>query len=154
MTEHPRPPVPTEERHLPEVDAGRLWAGGLATALVAALIVIVAAFVIQAFVTIPVVPPLGATHLGDMVTLAYALLAALAAIAATGLLHVLLVATPRPLLFFSWIVALTTVVAVVTPFLAAATRDSQLVTAAINLVVGIAILSLLNGVGLSAARRP
>jgi hypothetical protein len=153
MTEHRRPPLTTEHDRAPVVDAGRLWAGGVATALVSALVVVVGLFVVRAFAHTAVIPPFGAAEFGDSMTLAYAVTAAAAAIAATGLLHVLLVATPRPLLFFSWIVALTTVVSVVAPFLASTARTSELVTGAINLVVGIAILSLLNGVGHSASSR-
>ncbi|GAA5015178.1 DUF6069 family protein [Actinopolymorpha pittospori] len=153
MTEHRRPSLTTQHDRAPVVDAGRLWAGGVATALVSALVVVVGLVVVRAFAHISVVPPLSGAELGESTTLAYAVTAAVAAVAATGLLHVLLIAAPRPLLFFSWIVALTTVVGVVVPFLASANLTSELVTGAINLVVGIAVLSLLNGVGHGASSR-
>ena len=135
-----------------EIDAGRLWAGGLATALVAALVVVVGVFVARAFLNVPILAPRRASDFGDSSTFAYALFAAVSALAATGLLHGLLLGTPRPMEFFSWIVGLATVAAAVAPFLQGAPVESQAVSAAINLVVGIAILSLLNGVGRSSVR--
>jgi hypothetical protein len=80
--------------------------------------------------------------------------AAAAALLATGLLHALLLATPRPTEFFSWIVALATVAATVAPFLRPASLESRLVTGVINLIVGVAIMSLLASVGRSAVRVP
>ncbi|WP_020578990.1 DUF6069 family protein [Actinopolymorpha alba] len=138
----------------PQVDAARLWSGGLATALVAALVVVVGVFVSRAFLNVPVLAPRTASDLGDSSTFAYAVIAAVAALAATGLLHVLLLATPRPFQFFSWIVVLATVAAAVAPFLRSASQASQVVTGVINLVVGLAVLSLLNGVGRSSLRTP
>ncbi len=138
----------------PRIDAARLWSGGFATALVAALVVVVGVFVARAFLNVPILAPRAAGNFGDSTTFAYAMIAAAAALVATGLLHALLLATPRPVEFFSWIVALATVAAAVAPFLRGAALESQLVSAAINLVVGVAILSLLNGVGRSAVRMP
>jgi hypothetical protein len=92
------------------VDAGRLWTGGVATALVAALV-------------------------------------------ATGLLHLPLLSTPQPVQFFTWIIALATVAAALAPFLTNADLDEKVATAVIYLAIGVAIGSLLSGVGRSAARR-
>jgi 1,4-dihydroxy-2-naphthoate octaprenyltransferase len=39
-----------------------------------------------------------------------------AALAATAVMHLLLIATPRPRLFFAWIIGLATVIAVAYPF--------------------------------------
>ena len=138
----------------PDIDAARLWSGGFATALVAALVVVVGVFVARAFLNVPILAPRTASNFGDSTTFAYAMTAAAAALVGTGLLHALLLATPRPTEFFSWIAALATVAATVAPFLQPASLESRLVTAAINLVVGVAILSLLSGVGRSAVRFP
>jgi Family of unknown function (DUF6069) len=99
-----------------------------------------------------VLAPTEAGTLGGAGTWRLVGLAALAALVATGLLHLLLLSTPRPLRFFSWIVTLATVAAVLAPFLTDADLDEQLATAAVYLAVGIAIGSLLSGVGRSAVR--
>jgi hypothetical protein len=54
---------------------------------------------------------------GNASTFRLAGLAAGAALLATGLLHLLLVSTPRPGQFFTWIVALATIAAALAPFL-------------------------------------
>ena len=96
-------------RPVRSVDAGRLWTGGVATALVAALL-------------------------------------------ATGLLHLLLLSTPQPRRFFTWIITLATIAAALAPFLSGADLDEKVATSAITLVVGVAIGSLLSGVARSAVR--
>jgi hypothetical protein len=80
-------------------------------------------------------------------------LAALAALLATGLLHLLLLSTPRPLRFFTWIVALATIAAALAPFLTDADLDQKVATSLVYLAIGISIGSLLSGVGRSAIRR-
>jgi hypothetical protein len=135
----------------PRVNAAKLWAGGLATAFVAGLIIIVGVLITRGVFGIPVLAPEEAGHFGDATTGIYAMFAGLAAIAATALLHLLLVAAPSPLSFFGWIVALVTAVAAVTPFTQAAALSSQVATCVINLVCGLAIGSLLSGVGSTAS---
>jgi hypothetical protein len=134
------------------VDAGRLWTGGVATALVAALVALVGVLICRGLLDVPVLAPTDQGTLGDASTFRLAALAALAALLATGLLHLLLLSTPRPLRFFTWIVTLTTVAATLAPFLTDADLDEKVATAAIYLAVGIAIGSLLSGVGRSAMR--
>ena len=56
-------------------------------------------------------------------------LAALAALLATGLLHLLLLTTPRPGRFFSWIIGLATVIAAILPFMTDAQPSTQVATA-------------------------
>ena len=134
------------------VDAGRLWTGGVATALVAALVALVGVLICRGLLDVPVLAPTDKGTLGGASTFRLAVLAAVAALLATGLLHLLLVSTPRPLRFFSWIVALATVAAALAPFLTDADLDEKVATAAIYAAVGIAIGSLLSGVGRSAMR--
>ena len=136
------------------VNGGRLWAGGVATAIVAGLAVAAGVYIARDILSIPVLAPRAAGSLGNSVTAIYALLAVAAALAATALLHVLLLGAPRPLVFFGWIGALATLIAVAAPFSEMASLQSKLVTALINLVVGVAVISLLTGVGRSALRRP
>jgi hypothetical protein len=135
------------------VDAGRLWTGGIATALVAALVALVGVLLCRGLLDIPVLAPTDKGTLGNANTARLAVLAAVAALLATGLLHLLLLSTPRPLQFFTWIVALATIAAALAPFLTDADLDVKVATAAIYLAIGIAIGSLLSGVGRSAMRR-
>jgi len=72
--------------------------------------------------------------------------AALGAIIATGLAHLLVFTTPRPRAFFAWIVALATTVAVALPFAQNADLDAQIATAIVNLVIGISIMTLIGSV--------
>jgi hypothetical protein len=135
------------------VDAGRLWTGGLATALVAALIAVVGVLIARGLFGVPVLAPDQAGTLGDASTFRLAALAALAALVATGLLHLLLLSAPQPRRFFGWIVTLATVAAAILPFLTDADLDEQVATAAIYLAIGISIGSLLSGVARSATRQ-
>jgi hypothetical protein len=139
---------------LPAVlDAGRLWAGGVATALVAALIVVAGVYIARSILGIAVLAPAAAGGFGTAATAVYAIFAAAAALAATGLLHMLLLGAPRPMAFFGWITGLATVVAVVAPFGQSALLSSKVFTAIINLIAGVAVISLLSGVARSSVRR-
>ena len=80
-------------------------------------------------------------------------LAACVAIVATGLVYLLMLGTPQPHLFFSWIMALVTLAAVVYPFSTGAPVAQKAATAIVNLVIGIAITSLLSAVAARAIRR-
>jgi hypothetical protein len=140
-------------RGRPVVDARQLWAGGAATAVVAALIALVGVVVCRWLFNVPLLSPKSQGTYGDAHTTTVVLVAAAAALLATGLLHLLLVATPRPLTFFSWIVGLITLLFVLFPFSTSAPLSQKIATAAVDLVIGIAIGSLLNGVGARSLRR-
>jgi Family of unknown function (DUF6069) len=107
------------------VDAGRLWMGGLVTAVVAALVAVVGVLIARGLLEVPVLAPTREGTLGNANTARLALAAAVAALAATGLMHLLLVSTPRPFRFFSWIVSLLTLVAVLAPFMTDAKLDTR-----------------------------
>jgi hypothetical protein len=100
--------------------------------------------------------PTGEGTLGNANTAVLAVLAVLAAVAAallaTALMHLLLLSTPRPFRFFTWIISLLTVVAVLVPFMTDAVSATKVATAAINLVIGMAIGSLVSGAARSAIR--
>jgi hypothetical protein len=144
------PGGPYEPPHAttPRVDAARLWAGAAATAVVAALVALVSLLVISiAFDVKPVGPN---WLLGDSKdwTLAtrFAVTAAVAALLAAGLLHVLLLTTPRPRAFWGTIVALATVTAAVTPFAVSGSQSAQIATSVTAALVGIVIGALLSSV--------
>ena len=152
MQPQPRPaPAP------PAVDAGRLWAGGAATAVVAALVALVGVLIGEGVLDVDMVePPL--VDVGGSLGASYAVTAALLALAATALAHLLAVATPRPQAFLSWIVGLVTVVGVVLPFTLEGSLAGRIVTAMVDLVTGLSVLTLLRSVLVRttrpAARQP
>jgi hypothetical protein len=136
------------------IDAGRLWSGGLATALVAALIAVTGIVITRGVFDVPVLAPKGDGLWGDANTVTYALSAAAAAVVATALLQVLAMTTPRYGRFFTWIMALATAIAATLPLGLATGVPSRIATAVINLVLGVAITSTLNAVARTAIRRP
>jgi Family of unknown function (DUF6069) len=150
----PRAHEPRPRPDRPQVDAGKLWPGGIATAVVAGLIALVGVLVCRWLFAIPLLAPKQDGAYGDVHTTDLVLVAAAAALVATGLMHLLLLSTPRPLAFFSWIIGLATVLAVLLPFSTAAPLTAKVATAAVDLVLGIAIGTLLNGVAARSVRLP
>jgi hypothetical protein len=80
------------------------------------------------------------------------LAAGLAALAATALLHLLLLTTPRPVAFFGAICAIVIAIVVLQVFLAGGTMEDQAATAILYLIIGIAVISLLSGVARTAVQ--
>lgn len=142
------PPEPTRW-----IEPGPLWAGGVATAVVAALIALAGILIARWLFTIPILSPKRDGAWGDASTGMYVLSAAGAALAATALMHLLLLTTPRPQVFFGWIIGLATIVAVVFPFSTTASVAQKAATALVNLVLGFAIGTLVNSVAGRAVRR-
>jgi hypothetical protein len=136
----------------PRINVARLWSAGIATAIVAALIGLVGVLVVRAVFKIAVYAPSEAGAFGNSATVLLCVLSAVAALAATGLVHLLLLGTPSPLSYFGWIIGLLTVVAVVLPFLSGAPLVTAAATAVIHLVIGLAIGSLVSGAAASAIR--
>ncbi|GGQ48938.1 DUF6069 family protein [Couchioplanes azureus] len=134
------------------LNAGRLWAGGGATAVVAALIAIVGILVGRGLFGVEVLAPKGAGVWGDASTFWYAFGAAMLSLVATGLMHLLLLFTPRPMLFFGWVMTLATVVAMLAPFVTENDLGSRMFTAGLNFFLGVAIGSLVAGSARTAVR--
>ncbi len=147
---YPASPDPAGGRVRP--DSAQFWAGGVATAVVAALIALVGILVCRWALKVPILAPAGDGAWGNAHTGVYALLAALIALVAAGVLYLLLLSTPRPLLFFQWITGLATVLAVVYPLSTSAPLDQKAATAIVDLVIGLAIISLLSAVAARSAR--
>ncbi|HEY9493821.1 MAG TPA: DUF6069 family protein [Intrasporangium sp.] len=137
----------------PQFSARTLWAGGLASALVAALIALVGILIFRGVFNIPVLAPERDGAWGNSSTVGYMVAAAVGALLATALVHFLLISTPRALRFFSWIIGLATAAAAIAPFATGAEMSSKVATGIINLVIGIAILSLVSAVARSAVAR-
>jgi uncharacterized membrane protein len=89
---------------------------------------------------------------GNASTGVYALFAASAALAATGLRHILSVTTPAPTQFFGWIMAICTVIAMVLPLTLGADLGSRVATAAINLGLGVIVILLVSSSAANARR--
>jgi hypothetical protein len=136
------------------VDAARLWPGGIATAVVAGMVALVGVLVCRWLLRIPLLAPRSDGAYGDAHTTGLVLAAAAAALIATALAHLLLISTPRPLAFFSWIVGLATVLAVIFPFSTSAPVTAKIATAVVDLVLGIAIGSLISSVAARSLRTP
>ena len=135
------------------VDARPLWSGGVATAVVAALIALVGILVCRWLFNVPILSPRREGAWGNASTIGYVLAAAGCALAATALMYLLLLSTPYPRVFFGWIIGLATVVAVVFPFSTTAPTSQKIATGLLNLVLGVAIGSLVNGTAARVIRR-
>jgi hypothetical protein len=127
------------------IQAGRLWAGGVATACIAALVAAVGVLLCSFVLDVSLVPIL-VPSITNSLTVNYAITAFALAIVATGVAHLLSVTTPRPRAFFGWIVGLVTVAAMVMPFAFEGNLAGKVCTALINLAIGIAIGTLLKAV--------
>ena len=151
MTYPPSPDDTAPDRVRP--DSTQFWAGGVATAVVAALIALVGILVCRWALSIPILGPASDGTWGDAHTGEYVLVAACIALVATGLLYLLVLAAPEPDTFFRWIMGLATLAAVVYPFSTDAPLKQKAATAVVNLVLGVAITTLLTGVASRAIRR-
>ena len=143
-------PEPEPRRRL---DARPLWSGGVATAVVAALIALVGILVCRWLFNVPILSPRGEGAWGNASTVGYVFAAAACALVATALMYLLLISTPYPRVFFGWIIGLATLVAVVYPFSTTAPTSQKFATAVVNLILGVAIGSLITEVSRRATRR-
>jgi len=133
------------------VEVGRLWVGGLMVAIVVAGVAVVGLMVARGIADVPVL----VRKDGELVnaeTWWYAAAAFAGALVATGLLNVLLLWSPRPYLFFGWIIGLATAVAALLPFTFDAELAAKVATCAVNLAIGVCTGSILAGIGRSAAQ--
>src|SRR5260370_40885452 len=87
----PEPSAPTRW-----IEPGPLWAGGVATAIVAALIALVGILVARWLFTIPILAPRRDGAWGNVSTGMYVLSEAGAELAAPTLLYLMLLTTPMP----------------------------------------------------------
>ena len=142
-------PGPSSSR---QVDAKPLWSGGVATAVVAALIALVGILVCRWLFKVPILSPRREGAWGNASTVGYVFAAAACALVATALMHLLLISTPYPRVFFGWIIGLATLVAVVFPFSTTAPTSQKIATGFVNLVLGIAIGTLIAEVSRRATR--
>jgi hypothetical protein len=112
----------------------------------------VAVLIARGLFEVPLLAPTGEGTLGDASTAGLAGLAAAAALLATGLMHLLLLSTPRPGQFFRWIMGLATLIAAIVPFMTDAEANTKIATAAIYVAIGATIASLISSVARNAVR--
>jgi hypothetical protein len=137
----------------PALNAGRLWSGGVAAAIVAALIAFLALLLVRVLLQIPYLAPTDSGALAGGNTTTLCVSAAMAALAATALAHLLLVSVPSPMSYFGWIAGLLTAVAAVLPLLSSETLAVRITTGIIHLVIGVAIISLVTTAAVAASNR-
>jgi hypothetical protein len=135
------------------VDVTRLWIGGVMAGVVGAGIVLVGFLVARGILDVPVLIEQDG-ELVDANVWWYALGAFGAALVATGLLHVLLIAAPRPFTFYGWITGLAVVIAGLIPFTTPAKLATEVTLCAINLAAGTVMAAIIATVGRSALRGP
>lgn len=149
----PMPRQDPEPEPTRRVDARPLWSGGVATAVVAALIALVGILVCRWLFNVPILSPRREGAWGNASTVGYVFAAAACALVATALMYLLLISTPYPRVFFGWIIGLATLVAVVYPFSTTAPMSQKFATAVVNLILGVAIGTLIGEVSRRATRR-
>lgn len=136
----------------PRVDARRLWSGGVATAVVAALVAFVALLVARGIFGIPVLAPNEAGLIGDANTVSLCTLAAIAALVGTAIMHLLVLTTPKPEAFFAAIAVLLTLAVALQPFTTGSDLATKVATMLVYLVTGGAIALSLTSIGNNAVR--
>lgn len=145
----PYPSAPTRTR----VDQGRLWAGGIASAVVIVLLVAVLTWIVHELLDIPDLRPLADERGLVDEDVRVDLVAAFAiTLVATLVLDLLLLTTPTPLRLFHWLIGLGTVVATLAPLARVGTTESSVARAIGSAVVGITMSSLLSGVARRSVR--
>ncbi|GAA3882805.1 hypothetical protein GCM10022243_54240 [Saccharothrix violaceirubra] len=132
--------------------AGLLWAGGAATAFVAGLLAVVGILAARGLLDIAVLAPKEDGAWGGADTLTYTLVVAGGALAATGLLQLLLSTTPDAVHFFTWIVLLLTAITAVLPLSLEVDTGSRVATATLNVLIGITIAVSLRDVARRSRR--
>ena len=153
MHHQPVNPMPAESAGpRVRVDYGRYWVGAALTAAVATLVGILAIVIVKDVFhrSITVIDQQGAfaVHVGT-----YALLTAVISIVTSALFLGIVHFAPRPGLYFAWIGALAVLFTVVIPFTMPLSLASQATFAGINLLVGVAIITLVPVSAKSSIRR-
>ena len=129
------------------LDQIRYWVGAGITAVLAALVSLIALVIAQGIVHVPVILGSNSVHAA-----VYGLSAAGIALLAAALFDAMLQVAPRPLTYYSWLAAIVTVLATLLPFTDNVGVHSQIALAATNMAVGL-VITLLVPVAASNARR-
>ena len=134
-------PVAAPVSRIRHIDQGRFWVGAVLTSTVAALGGVIGLVVVQDLLQVQLSrSPFGP---GPVHIAGYGLLAGLVAMLAATLYAGLLAFAPRPTVYFGALGGLLTALAVLLPFTVPMAIGGQIALAAINLTVGVLILSLI-----------
>lgn len=126
------------------IEAGRFWAGALATTLVAALIGVAADFILEEVLNLEIRAQADLFGTGSDL-MAWVVAGALFALGAAAVLYLLVMSTPRPRSFFGWVVGLGTVILAAVPFAGQFELVPAILAAIVWIVIGSAVYSLLTG---------
>jgi len=126
------------------IDAGRLWAAGVATSLIAALAALVVFLFAEGVFDVDLrVQELGGGGRSDLTWVQVVVAAFLAGIVATAVLHAFLVFVPRPTVFFGWLAVLATAAACLVPLTMDVSNEVKYWLVGMYVVVGLVVISLL-----------
>jgi hypothetical protein len=126
------------------IDAGRLWAAGVATSLIAALAALVVYLFAEGVFDVDLrVEQLGDGGRTDLTWVPVVVAAFLAGIVATAVLHAFLAFVPRPTVFFGWLALLATAAACLVPLTMDVSNEVKAWLVGMYVVVGIVVISLL-----------
>lgn len=132
------------------VNTGRLWGGGMATAGVAALVAFVGSLIARGIFDIPFLAPEREGVLGGSSNTAFVVMVGLGGVFATLLLQVLILVSPAPMSFYSWMAGLMTVAMALLPFTTEADLRTKFASGLVNFFVGLVYLTLLPRVAATA----
>ena len=140
--------TPPADNYSAGIDQVRYWVGAGLTAAVTALVGIIGLVVAHGIVHVPV--ELGSGHAinSGMYGLLLVVLALGAAALFDGMLHV----APRPITYYSWLMAMVTALATLLPFTTSVGLHSQIAFAAMNLATGLVIMILIPFAAVNARR--
>jgi hypothetical protein len=131
-----------------DFETGKFWGAGVAVAVVAGLTgwltFLIADALFSAELLIPAKP--GSDRLVTLTGSDVFRTGLVAGLVATAILWLLILAVPTPVRFFGWIAGLAVVAVTILPFSFSVTTQNKVWLAAINLVMGLTILSLLEGI--------
>jgi hypothetical protein len=130
------------------IDQVRYWVGAGLTASVTALVGIIGLVVAHGIVHVPV--ELGSGHAINSGL--YGLLLVVLALGAAALFDGMLHVAPRPVTYYSWLIAMVTALATLLPFTTNVGLHSQIAFAAMNLATGLVIMILIPFAAVNARR--
>ncbi len=134
------------------VDGRKLWTSGAVTAVIVFGLTIAAFLLVHGMLNYPLLGVRGDDAVVYASMFGYAGGAALVALLATAAMRFLLLATPRPRWFFGWLGGVGTAIAVLLPLALSQDPAVRVATAAVNLVLGLAIIGLVRST--AASLRP
>lgn len=134
------------------VDGRKLWTSGAVTAVIVFGLTIAAFLLVHGMLNYPLLGVRGGGAVVYASMFGYAGGAALVALLATAAMRFLLLTTPRPRWFFGWLGGVGTAIAVLLPLALSQDLAARLATAAVNLVLGLAIIGLVRST--AASLRP